>query len=348
MLPMPSARTAGAATPLKRQDASTSRRWRTAARGRSRPPSAPSDWTPSRRRPPTTARASSGARYTSGDECYPAKVTVGDFMKVLEQPGVDPRARRLLHADRAGARAASASTRRTCGRSSTPTAISDVEILSPTSQNAYDGLGDAGQAVRPHRLARAALRRPAAEAAAASTGPTRSGAAMRKRSTRSRLADLCRTLEETPVEPGVQLQALRDSHGPQPRPLPQARRPRGRDASADRHRGRDLLPAEYLLEREPGAVPGRLRRRGVALRHRRVDLVHHLRALPQAEARRPHLDGRGARRLGAEARAEARRARPDGAVSTRISAAAKSRTSTRSWSAPGPTCRAKARSARWC
>jgi len=31
-----------------------------------------------------------GARYTSGDECYPAKVTVGDFMKVLELPGVDP------------------------------------------------------------------------------------------------------------------------------------------------------------------------------------------------------------------------------------------------------------------
>jgi len=25
-----------------------------------------------------------GARYTSGDECYPAKVTVGDFMKLLE------------------------------------------------------------------------------------------------------------------------------------------------------------------------------------------------------------------------------------------------------------------------
>src|ERR1035438_8105105 len=30
-----------------------------------------------------------GARYTSGDECYPAKVTVGDFMKVVENPGVD-------------------------------------------------------------------------------------------------------------------------------------------------------------------------------------------------------------------------------------------------------------------
>src|SRR4051812_6796867 len=31
-----------------------------------------------------------GARFTSGDECYPAKVTVGDFMKVLERPGVTP------------------------------------------------------------------------------------------------------------------------------------------------------------------------------------------------------------------------------------------------------------------
>src|SRR5437868_13458981 len=30
-----------------------------------------------------------GARYTSGDECYPAKVTVGDFMKVVENPAVD-------------------------------------------------------------------------------------------------------------------------------------------------------------------------------------------------------------------------------------------------------------------
>ena len=36
-----------------------------------------------------------GARYTSGDECYPAKVTIGDFMRLLEQPDVDP-ARILL------------------------------------------------------------------------------------------------------------------------------------------------------------------------------------------------------------------------------------------------------------
>ena len=30
-----------------------------------------------------------GGKYTSGDECYPAKVTVGDFVKITEQPGFD-------------------------------------------------------------------------------------------------------------------------------------------------------------------------------------------------------------------------------------------------------------------
>jgi predicted nucleotide-binding protein (sugar kinase/HSP70/actin superfamily) len=32
-----------------------------------------------------------GGKFTSGDECYPAKITVGDFMRILEQPGIDPK-----------------------------------------------------------------------------------------------------------------------------------------------------------------------------------------------------------------------------------------------------------------
>jgi predicted nucleotide-binding protein (sugar kinase/HSP70/actin superfamily) len=58
-----------------------------------------------------------GARYTYGDECYPARVTVGDFMKLLERPEVDP-ARTVLFMPLA----ASASTRLTCGGSWTTTA----------------------------------------------------------------------------------------------------------------------------------------------------------------------------------------------------------------------------------
>jgi len=30
-----------------------------------------------------------GSRYTSGDECYPEKVTLGDFLRVTEEPGFD-------------------------------------------------------------------------------------------------------------------------------------------------------------------------------------------------------------------------------------------------------------------
>jgi predicted nucleotide-binding protein (sugar kinase/HSP70/actin superfamily) len=32
-----------------------------------------------------------GGKYSSGDECYPLKVTLGDFLRILEQPGSDPK-----------------------------------------------------------------------------------------------------------------------------------------------------------------------------------------------------------------------------------------------------------------
>jgi predicted nucleotide-binding protein (sugar kinase/HSP70/actin superfamily) len=31
-----------------------------------------------------------GGRHTSGEECYPLRLTVGDFLKILEKPGTDP------------------------------------------------------------------------------------------------------------------------------------------------------------------------------------------------------------------------------------------------------------------
>ena len=41
--------------------------------------------------PPSNQRTLElGSKFTSGDECYPAKITVGDFLRVTEQPGFDP------------------------------------------------------------------------------------------------------------------------------------------------------------------------------------------------------------------------------------------------------------------
>ena len=86
----------------------------------------------------------------------------------------------------------------------------EVEILSPSSQNAYDGLGELAKPfVRTGWRALLCadllqklllIRRPYEE---------RRGDA--ETVYEECLGDLCRTLEETPVEPGAQLQALRKS-----------------------------------------------------------------------------------------------------------------------------------------
>jgi predicted nucleotide-binding protein (sugar kinase/HSP70/actin superfamily) len=49
--------------------------------------------------PPSDQRTRElGAQYTSGDECYPLQVTLGDFLKILEEPGTDPKKTAFLMA----------------------------------------------------------------------------------------------------------------------------------------------------------------------------------------------------------------------------------------------------------
>ena len=92
--------------------------------------------------PPSNERTRElGAKHCNGDECYPAKVTVGDFIRVLEQPEVDPKRTMFFMPTAEGPCRFGqyapflAKTLREIGHS-------DVQILSPTSQNSYDGLGE--------------------------------------------------------------------------------------------------------------------------------------------------------------------------------------------------------------
>lgn len=150
-----------------------------------------------------------GARHTSGDECYPAKVTVGDFMKVLETPGIDhkkialfmptaqgpcrfgqyaPYLRQVLDAN----------------------GYADVEILSPTSQNSYNGLGSlATPFVRTGW--RALLAADLLQKLLLIYRPYEERRGDVEEVYEASLVDLCRTLEDTDCEPGVQLRALRES-----------------------------------------------------------------------------------------------------------------------------------------
>src|SRR5438477_12318364 len=80
-----------------------------------------------------------GSRYTSGDECYPAKVTVGDLMKVLEAPGADHSRTVCFMPTREGpCRFGQYATylRHILDEAGHP----DVEVISPTSKNAYYGI----------------------------------------------------------------------------------------------------------------------------------------------------------------------------------------------------------------
>ena len=92
---------------------------------------------------PTTARANWAPVTLPGDECYPAKVTVGDFMKVLEDPACRPCTTRSLFMPTARGPVPLRAVRRPiCGRSCDNGGYTrTVEILSPTSQNSYGGLG---------------------------------------------------------------------------------------------------------------------------------------------------------------------------------------------------------------
>ena len=170
-----------------------------------------------------------GARYTSGDECYPAKVTVGDFMKVLEQPGDRPGARSRCSCRRPRARAGSDSTRRTCGRFWTPTGTPTSRSSRRPARTPTTGWATLAGAVRAHRLARAAGGRPAAEDAAACTGRTRSSAATADAAYEECLDDLCADARETRRRARRAAAGAARVHGALPRPFPQARSAARRD-----------------------------------------------------------------------------------------------------------------------
>ena len=150
-----------------------------------------------------------GARYTSGDECYPAKVTVGDFMKVLERPGANP--------DRVAFFMPTAEGPCRFGQYAPylrqildANGFGRVEIVSPTSRNAYAGLGTLAKPfVRTawralfcaDMLQKLLLIQRPYEQRRGDTDAIYEEA----------LADLCATIEDAPLEPGVQLLLLRDS-----------------------------------------------------------------------------------------------------------------------------------------
>ena len=150
-----------------------------------------------------------GARFTSGDECYPAKVTVGDFMKVLDAPGADPR-RIALFMPTAEGPCRFGQYAPYLRHVLDGNGWRDVEIVSPTSHNGYAGMGDLA---RPFVRTgwRALLSADLLRKLLLMYRPYEPARGDAQSAHETSLADLCRTIEQTPVDPGVQLQAIRDA-----------------------------------------------------------------------------------------------------------------------------------------
>ena len=158
--------------------------------------------------PPSDQRTTElGARYTSGDECYPAKVTIGDFFRVLEAPGVDP-SRIVLFMPTAEGPCRFGQYATYLRHVLSTNGYPHTQVLSPTSGNAYEGLGDsAGAFLRTGW--RALVAADILQKRLLQVRPYEQNRGETEAVFEECLGDVCRAIETTPTDPPVQLQALR-------------------------------------------------------------------------------------------------------------------------------------------
>ena len=150
-----------------------------------------------------------GAKFTNGDECYPAKVTVGDFLRVLEQPGANPK-RIMFFMPTAEGPCRFGQYAPFLRKVLDDAGYEDVGILSPSSKNSYDDLGDiAGAFTRAGW--RALVAADTLYKALLKTRPYESVPGAADACYRKCLDDLCKTLETSCGDAGCQLEQVAES-----------------------------------------------------------------------------------------------------------------------------------------
>jgi len=147
-----------------------------------------------------------GAKYTNGDECYPAKVTVGDFLRVIEQPGFDP--------DRTSFFMPTADGPCRFGQYApflrkilNEAGYGRVQVLSPSSLNGYEDLGEIATPFL--RMAwRALVCADTLHRALLKTRPYETTPGAADRSFQESLQDVCTTVENSCGDAGCQLRSM--------------------------------------------------------------------------------------------------------------------------------------------
>ncbi len=157
--------------------------------------------------PPSDARTLElGARYLAGEECLPAKVTLGDFVKIIDGPAFDPKKTAFILAAANGPcrfGQYAPHIRKVFRELGCP----DVPLVSPTAEEGYQELGNLGP-----ELARTGWRAIVASdilrKLLLKTRPYEANRGETDAAYALSLKELCATLEKPKHHPGHQLLAL--------------------------------------------------------------------------------------------------------------------------------------------
>lgn len=147
-----------------------------------------------------------GGRYTSGDECYPAKITVGDFMRILEQPGADPNRTVFFMATADGPCRFGQYVpflRKTLAQAGFP----QVQVYAPSTQQAYSDIASLGSTFE--RTAwRALVAADVLRKALLQTRPYETVAGSADRAFAESVTDLCQAIESGCTDSACQMKSL--------------------------------------------------------------------------------------------------------------------------------------------
>ncbi len=147
-----------------------------------------------------------GGRFTAGEECYPAKVTVGDFLRIMEQPGFEAK-RTVFFMATADGPCRFGQYAPYLQKLLNRAGHGAIQVLSPTSKNGYADMGDvAGLFMRAgwRALVCADLLRKAL----LKTRPYDQHSGDADRAFRDCIQDVCRTIEASCTDAKCQLRDL--------------------------------------------------------------------------------------------------------------------------------------------
>jgi predicted nucleotide-binding protein (sugar kinase/HSP70/actin superfamily) len=150
-----------------------------------------------------------GAKYTTGDECYPAKLTAGDFLKIVEQPGFDPQHTVFLMATGEGP-CRFGQYANLLKKLLRDLGYPDVGVMAPKSEHGYSEIGEFGTPF-VRGAWRALVSADLLRKKLLMTRPYELEPGAADRAFRESVDDLCRTIEQGCSDFDCQLEALLDS-----------------------------------------------------------------------------------------------------------------------------------------